>query len=130
MDSKNVISQLIKIARNQQKIINKLAQQAGLTGDATQASISGAWDVSYQIADLLSKIPEAVASKAGVQTATLGNDGFLDVRIKFPSVSQMGNPTAAEALNKLKEVVSQATLRDPSGKPTAVSQQNVVATYG
>jgi hypothetical protein len=44
MDSKKVIEKLIKIAENQQKIITKLAQQAGLPPDSlptSQVSMSG-----------------------------------------------------------------------------------------
>lgn len=131
MDSKKVIEKLVKIAENQQKIINKLAQQAGLTPEGQQAGAAGSsTDVSAQVSAILAQIPEAAKAKAGVQSAQLGGGGFLDVKLKFPSVNSMNDPNASAALNKLRAALKAANLTDSSGKPVAVTQSNVLGVYG
>lgn len=130
MDSKKVIEKLVKIAENQQKIINKLAQQAGLMPGGDQLAGSGTNDVSAEVSGILAQIPEAVKAKAGIQSAQLGGSGYLDVKVKFPSVNSMNDPNATAALNKLRGALKAARLKDPSGKPIDVTQSNVVGVYG
>ncbi len=133
MDSKKVIEKLIRIAENQQKIINKLAQQAGMMpqGDAQPTGgASDSWDASAEVSGILAQIPEAAKAKAGIQSASMGGSGFLDVKLKFPSVNSMNDPNASAALNKLRAALKGAQLKDTSGKPVAVTQSNVVGVYG
>lgn len=134
MDSKKVIEKLVKIAENQQKIINRLAQQAGMVppqGGAQQlGGATDSWDASAEVSGILAQIPEAGKAKAGIQSATMGSSGFLDVKLKFPSVHSMNDPNATAALNKLRASLKGAQLKDQNGKPVAVTQSNVVGVYG
>jgi hypothetical protein len=128
MDSKKVIEKLFKIAENQQKIINKLAQTAGLVPAATNP---GTQDVSAQVAQTLAKIPEAARAKAGIQEAQFGaQSGFLDVKLKFPSMKDMGTPASSDLQNKLKAALQGAQFTDASGKPVAAKEVKVTGVFG
>lgn len=138
MDSKKVLEKLVKIAENQQKIINKMAQEMGMVppgqGGATPlGGASDSWDVSAEVSGVLSQIPEAAKAKAGVQSASFGGQsGFLNVKVKFPSVNSMNDPNASAALNKLRETLKNKKFNDPKEpmKQVAVQQTNVVGVYG
>ena len=133
MDSKKIIEKLIRIAENQQKIINKLAQQSGMMPQGDAQPTGGAtdsWDASAEVAGILAQIPEAAKAKAGVQSASMGSSGFLDVKLKFPSVQSMNDPNATSALNKLRAALKGAQIRDKGGKSVAVTQSNVIGVYG
>ncbi len=74
MDSKKVLEKLVKIAENQQKVINKLAQQAGLQPPPTGlAPATPGHDV---IAALKSHLPanvQSVINLASPDTKVVGN---------------------------------------------------------
>lgn len=88
MDSKKVIEKLVKIADNQQKIINKLAQAAGLPmgGEGAQpmGGASADWaDVSQDLHNKLQSIP--AAKRYGVTSAKVGGQtGNLDAELHVP----------------------------------------------
>ena len=84
MDSKKVLEKLVKIANNQQKIINKLAQSlpAMPTGGA-----SGDWEnVNQAVANAVKSVADAhKASGFGVQEALIGpQTGLLEAKITHP----------------------------------------------
>lgn len=125
MDSKKVIEKLVKIAENQQKIINRLAREAGLI------SQGAGQDVSAQAAQVLSQIPEATQTGAAIQEAQLGAEsGSLFVKLKFPHQKYMDSPVAAAAKDKLKAALQQTQFTDSTGKPVAVKTVNVTGLYG
>lgn len=129
MDSKKIIEKLVKIAENQQKIINKLAQEAGLVPAATTGG--GTQDVSAQVAKALAGIPEAAKAKAGIQEAQFGaQSGFLDVKVKFPSMQYMGSPVAKSVEDKLRAALQGTQFNDASGKPVAAKDVKITGVYG
>ena len=106
MDQKKVIEKLVKIAENQQKIINKLAQQTGLApggGDAQpMGGATDSWvDITAQVASILAKNP--AAKGVGVQAAKAGSQsGAVDGRLKV-HMNMLGDPKLDAVMKQLSQ---------------------------
>lgn len=120
MDSKKVIEKLIRIAENQQKIITKLAQQAGV---APQQPI-GWQDVTHSVAQILATLPGGKAARvASAQVGSENAEVRLNVRDLTSNVDQ-----------QLRSALAGKTVQNSSGQtvkfPQDPSQINVVSQMG
>lgn len=118
MDSKKVIERLVRIAEKQQQIINKLAQTHLPTGGAS----SSFTDASSVVQSLLQQVTSEVGATGsyGVQSASMGNEGFLDVKLQYPS-KLMGSPEVRSVREKLT-----ALLKGKNVAGKAVTNVNVI----
>lgn len=104
MDSKKVIEKLVKIAENQQKIINKLAQAAGLApgggGAQPMGGASDSWvDIGPHVAQMLARMPQAKG--VGVQSAQAGQQsGAVDGKLKV-HMNMLGDPKLDAVMKQL-----------------------------
>jgi hypothetical protein len=104
MDEKKVIAKLADIVQKQQKIITKLAQAAGLTGDGAKpmSNPSDDWvDVTAQVASLLAASP--TAKGVAVQSAHASKQsGSVDGRLKVP-MNLLTDPKLNTIMNQLRQ---------------------------
>lgn len=128
MSTKEVIEKLIKIADNQQKIIQKLAQSAGYGPDSGVATSSA--DVTSAVVPYLQQAMQAAGAKAqyGVQSANLTEDGGLHVSILQPK--DYDPAEYFNLKNKFKELVSGKSLASPDGRSLPVRMVNVTGLSG
>lgn len=112
MDSKKVFEKLVKIADNQQKIINKMAQalhDAGLAGPEQLGGGSADWyNASAEVVPVVQEATKAVNAKNtyNVQSADFGkSSGTLRVKLQYP-MSQLGSQEAQAVETKSKEMLT------------------------
>jgi chorismate synthase len=112
MDSKKVIEKLIKIAENQQKIINKLAQQAQPMGGA-----SSSWeDVTADLSNRLRSIPEAKGYSIG-SAQVGGQTGSFHAELHVPSTDKMFGTVT----QKLRDQLAGQTIKTNRGQSVKVT---------
>lgn len=116
-NDKETIKKLIKIAKNQQNIITKMAQQMGL--DTQELSSANSWNqVSTAVQDALALIPEAQGfSVAEAEVSAL--DGNLRGKVRAPSNAAPGS--FRTVLTKLKELLAGKQVNSDEGKSVAIS---------
>lgn len=111
-NERELIEKLYSIARNQQKIITKLAQQAQPQGGA-----SGSWaDVSADVLAKLKTIPEAKGYSV-YSAEVASSDGSLKGKILYPK----GDLNASKVMQALKNLVAGETLRTKDGATVDVT---------
>ena len=127
MDTKKAIQTLIKIAENQQKIINKLAQAQGLAPTDQGNQLGGAtdnWeDVSAETAKILASLPSG--KEATLQSAKYGKQSnMLDVVLNI-------NTMNSSVVHDLRQALVGKTLRTQDGKEVQVPMdRNLVRVVG
>lgn len=124
MSNKDVIGKLVKIAENQQKIIQKLAQGLGYSPDGGVATSTA--DVTQAIMPYFQQALQAagVKGKFVPQSANLAEDGSLHLTVHQPM-----NYDGTEYLNlknKFKELINGKTLTTSDGKTLPVHMVNML----
>lgn len=122
MDNKKAIQTLIKIAQNQQKIINKLAQQAGMPVPQAQP-MSGGTDSNWEdVSDAVAPTVQQANPQFSVASARIGKlSGTLDLRIQHPK--NIDDATYRAGTGKIKA----AFMGKPMG-PSGTKVQSVEIT--
>lgn len=124
MSDKDVLRKLVKIAENQQKIINKLAQ--GLSGSPDGGVITtNSADVSQSVVPYLQQAVQAVQAGPhyGVDQANVADGGVLHISLLTPRAYDQEEYFKVK--NKFKELVTGKTLVSADGKPVPVKSVNV-----
>jgi hypothetical protein len=111
-NEKLIIEKLVKIATNQQKIINKLAQQQ-----------AGWHDVTKSVAAILSSLPSG--KNARVQSAVAGSSG-VHVKLQVKDLSSTADDDLRTALaDQHLQTADGQTVQAPDA-----SQINVISQMG
>lgn len=123
MSNKEAIEKLIKIAENQQKIIQKLAQNMGYAPDSGVATSTA--DVTDSVVPYLQQAIQAAGAKAhyGVQSGNISEDGTLHVAVLQPRSYDPNEYNNVK--NKFKELVAGKALKSVDGRSLTVNMVNV-----
>lgn len=126
MNDKEVMKKLFKIAENQQKIINKLAQN--LSGDYVPAQlggVSGGWnDVSHAVAQKLSTIPAAKHYRLD-NAQVAGSNNSLKGTLVYPKNDQ----NYYDVLKALKSALVGQSLKTNDGKEVQVAADPQLVSF-
>lgn len=117
-NDKEIIKKLIKIADNQQKIINKLAQDVQLGG------ATGDWlDISSSVSSVLASLPGGRG--ATVSTAQFApQSGNAAVKVKIPNMN-------STATGELRNALVGKTLTSNDGKSVQLpTDKNKISVIG
>jgi hypothetical protein len=126
MDSIQIIQKLLKIAENQQRIITKLAQQAGMapTPAAVAPQPTGWQNVTQSVAAILASLPSGKGAR--VQDAQFSNNSGVHVKIQVRDLSSTADADLRAALaGKALQTADGKTVQAPDA-----SQINVISQMG
>lgn len=113
---KEIIKKLLKIAENQQKIITKLAQDAGVEADPLGGATSSWMDVSDDLQAKLATLPAAKGYTVA-HAEVSAKSGLLNAKLLYPA----GNSKFYEVLKALKQMLVGSQMRSNDGKSVKVS---------
>lgn len=128
MNDKKILSTLIKIAKNQQKIIQKLAQtapgQVGITGEHHVGALCDNKDVTLaakpMIDALIRQVPDG--QKFSLRTASLSEGGVLDITL-WVAMKDLGSP----AFRAVSQYLSRGLIGEQiPGSDVSISRVTVI----
>lgn len=121
---KEMIKTLLKVAQNQQKILNKIAQQMGAS---PQGGATSSWNaVETAVSQALSMIPEARGCSV-VEAEVSSLDGNLRGKVELPADAPEG--TFRTVLTKLKGLLAGKSLNSDQGSKVSVTSDPSKITF-